>query len=72
MHENDRIAVFEYENQNILALKINDKMSHILPFLELSSKSLEDSLIAWILNRGVPVSRQGIKTDLNKIGRAHV
>lgn len=22
MHENDRIAVFEYENQNILALKI--------------------------------------------------
>ena len=72
MHENDRIAVFEYENQNILALKINDKMSHKLPFLELSSKSLEDRLIAWILNRGVPVSRQGIKTDLNIMGEEHI
>lgn len=72
MHENDRIAVFEYENQNILALKINDKMSHKLPFLELSSKSLEDHLIAWILNRGVPVSRQGIKTDLNIMGEEHI
>ena len=72
MHENDRIAVFEYENQNILALKINDNMSHKLPFLELSSKSLEDRLIAWILNRGVPVSRQGIKTDLNIMGEEHI
>ncbi len=72
MHENDRIAVFEYENQNILALKINDKMSHKLPFLELSSRSLENRLISWILNRGVPVSRQGIKTDLSIMGENHV
>ena len=72
MHENDRIAVFEYENQNILALKINDKMSHKLPFLELSSRSMENRLISWILNRGVPVSRQGIKTDLSIMGENHV
>ncbi len=72
MHENDKLALFEYENQSILGLVINDKMIDKLPFLEMSSKSLEDKVAKWILNRSIPVTRQRIEVDLSMLDTKNV
>ena len=39
MHEDTKIALFEYENQSIRAVVINKDARNKLPFLEMSSKS---------------------------------
>lgn len=72
MHENDKLALFEYENQSILGLVINDKMADKLPFLEMSSKSLEDKIAKWILNRSIPVTRERIEVDLSMLDTKNV
>ena len=65
MHENDRLALFDYDNQSIHGVVINEKTIAKLPFLSVSSKTMEDRLAEWIMNRGIPVTRQRIKTDLH-------
>lgn len=72
MHENDRIALFDYENQSIQGCVINQKMKDRLPFLEISSKTMEDRLAEWIMNRGIPVTRQRIKIDLQGLETKNV
>ena len=72
MHENDKLALFEYENQSILAVVINEKMIDKLPLLEISSKSLEDKVAKWILNRSIPVTRQRIEVDLSMLDTKNV
>lgn len=67
MHENDKLALFEYENQSILGVVVNKKNVDKLPFLEMSSKSIEDKVAEWILNRGIPVTRQRLKVDLDML-----
>ena len=44
MHENDRLALFDYDNQSIHGVVINEKMTAKLPFLSVSSKTMEDRL----------------------------
>lgn len=72
MHENERLAVFEYTNHSILAVRVNDKTAHKLPLLELSSKTLNDRVAEWVLNRSIPVTRQRIKVDLSMMGEKNV
>lgn len=64
MHENTKLALFEYKNQSIQGIVINPKTTDRLPFLNISSKNIEDRVANWIMNRGIPVTRQRIKVDL--------
>lgn len=57
MHENDKLAIMDYENQAINGIVINDRMTDRLPFLDSTSKTKEEGLAAWIMNRGIPVTR---------------
>lgn len=67
MHENEKLALFEYENQGITAVVINKNSTDRLPFLEISSKTVENKTAEWIMNRGIPVTRQNIQTDLTRM-----
>ena len=67
MHENAKLALFDYESRRIDAVVINNHAKNLLPFLKRSSKSLEYRLADWILNRGIPVTRQGIQKDLSAL-----
>lgn len=69
MHEDDRLAVFKYENQSIESVVINDKLINRLPLLKISSKSVENRVADWIMSRGIPVTRQGIKSELIEMGK---
>lgn len=69
MHENSKLAVFKCVNSSIISLEINNRLLHKLPLLELSSKPVRDRLINWIKNRGIPATRQGIKSELRSIGQ---
>lgn len=64
MHEDIKLALFEYENNSITSVFINKNSVDRLPFLDNSSKSLEDKIARWIMARGIPATRQGIKSDL--------
>lgn len=64
MHEDTKLALFEYDNQTVTAVVINEKAENKLPLLGRSSKSVESKTSEWIMNRGIPVTRQGIGTDL--------
>lgn len=68
MHEDNKLAIFEYVNSIISVISINNKLVDKLPFLELSTKNLKDKIAEWILNRGIPVTRQRIKVDLSMLG----
>lgn len=72
MHENTKLALFEYENQNISAVVVNEKEKEKLPFLEMSSKKIEDKIAEWIMNRGIPVTRQRIDVDLQVLNTKNV
>ncbi len=67
MHEDTKIALFEYENQSIRAVVINKDARNKLPFLEMSSKSDEEKIAQWIMCRGIPVTRQRIQADLREL-----
>ncbi len=67
MHEDTKIALFEYENQSIRAVVINKDARNKLPFLEMSSKSDEEKIVQWIMCRGIPVTRQRIQADLREL-----
>lgn len=64
MHENTKLALFDYKNQSIQGIVINTKTKDRLPFLSISSKNIEDRVANWIMNRGIPVTRQRINVDL--------
>lgn len=67
MHENAKLAVINYNGQSIVGIMINPNNKEKLPLLEVSSKSIEDKLIKWIINRGIPVTRQNIKRELTRL-----
>lgn len=72
MHENDKLAVFDYSNASISGIVLNEQYQYKLPFMEISSKTLEDRVAEWILNRGIPVTRQRIETDLAVLNTKNV
>ena len=65
-HEDTKLALFRYNGTNIEteSIVVNDKTTHILPFLSLSSEKLESKIAQWIINRGIPVTRDDIKKDI--------
>ena len=44
MHEEEKLAVFKYENHRIESVVLNDKQKDRLPMMKLSSKSMEDKV----------------------------
>ena len=69
MHEEEKLAVFKYENHRIESVVLNDKQKDRLPMMKLSSKSMEDKVADWIMSRGIPVTRQGITSELIGMGK---
>ncbi len=67
-HEDTKLALFRYNGTNIEteSIVVNDKTTHILPFLSLSSEKLESKIAKWIINRGIPVTRDDIKDIAGK------
>lgn len=64
MHKDSKLALFKYENQAISNLIINENHKNRLPLVAISPNSIESSIINWIMHRGIPVTRQGIKSKV--------
>lgn len=67
MHENLKIALFEvnhFGNITNVAVSPNVGTQRHLPISVISPKALAD----WLLNRGIPATRQGISTELKLAG----
>lgn len=69
MHEDKKLALFKYENQRVESVVINEKLKNKLPIMKLSSKNIEDKVADWLINRGIPITRQGIKSELVAMGK---
>lgn len=66
MHENKKLAAIEVQdNQEVTNIKITKDENKIqyLPYLKFGV-NVETALNMWLEQRGVPVTRQGIKVDL--------
>ena len=65
MHENKRLCKLNVTHGRITELSIiaNNIYASYIPYVSYTKK-LEDQLENWIYNRGIPVTRDGIKRDL--------
>nr|WP_302600420.1 hypothetical protein [uncultured Acetatifactor sp.] len=50
MHENDKLALFNYEKPSINEIVINEKNIDKLPLAETDKASLKASLMDWLRN----------------------
>ena len=64
MHENDKLALFNYEKPSINEIVINEKNIDKLPLAETDKASLKASLMDWLMHRGIPATRHGIREQL--------
>jgi hypothetical protein len=64
MHENIRVAVFSVDDAFQITGVVLSKNSETLRHLPIGVTDCS-SLKVWLLNRGVPVTRQRLKVDLN-------
>ncbi len=64
MHENDKLALFNYEKLSINEIVINEKNIDKLPLAETDKASLKASLMDWFMHRGIPATRHGIREQL--------
>lgn len=64
MHENDKLALFNYEKPSINEIVINDKNIDKLPLIKADKASLKASLMDWLMRRGIPATRHGIREQL--------
>lgn len=69
MHENIALAIFKYEDGELLDLVINEKHTNKLPYLDASNNTIEFKLKKWIRNRSIPITRQGIKSELKSLNK---
>lgn len=64
MHENDKLALFHYEKPSINEIVVNEKNTDKLPLTQRSKKSLKESLMDWLMQRGIPATRHGIREQM--------
>ena len=64
MHKDAKVALFSLVNDRIFYMTINNEKRELLPV----GIHDEQGLSQWIMGRGIPVTRDGIASDLLEIG----